>query len=132
QKLVEESPSPAADATLRTRMSEAAIALATAVGYVGAGTCEFIVDQSGAFFFLEVNARLQVEHPVTELVWDVDLVEQQLRVAMGERLALREPAPRGHAIEVRVYAEDVDAGFLPSIGPLLHVRWPEAVRADVG
>src|SRR5437762_1476188 len=131
QKLVEESPSPAADATLRTRMSEAAIALATAVGYVGAGTCEFIVDQSGAFFFLEVNARLQVEHPVTELVWNVDLVEQQLRIAMGERLALQ-ATPQGHAIEARLYAEDPSAGFLPSTGGISYLEWAGGARIDSG
>src|SRR4029077_17218000 len=81
QKVLEESPSPGVDAKPRQRMSDAAVALARAVGYVNAGTCEFIVDPKGEFFFLEVNARLQVEHPVTELVWGVDLVEQQLRIA---------------------------------------------------
>ena len=131
QKVVEETPSPAVDPTLRTRMSEAAMALAKAVGYVNAGTCEFIVDESGEFFFLEVNARLQVEHPVTELVWGVDLVEQQLRIAMGERLAL-DATPRGHAIEVRLYAEDPSGGFLPSTGRIALLEWPDDARIDSG
>ena len=131
QKVVEECPSPAVDATSRAGMSEAAIALATAVGYVGAGTCEFIVDQNGAFFFLEVNARLQVEHPVTELVWNVDLVEQQLRIAMGERLALH-TRPRGHAIEARLYAEDPGVGFLPSTGRISYLEWAGGARIDSG
>lgn len=132
QKVLEETPAPSLVDPQRKALAEAAVAVAQEARYLNAGTVEFAVDDAGDFFFLEVNARLQVEHPVTELVWDVDLVEQQLRVAMGERLALREPAPRGHAIEVRVYAEDVDAGFLPSTGPLLHVRWPDAVRVDAG
>src|SRR5438105_852347 len=131
QKVVEECPSPAVDATSRAGMSEAAIALATAVGYVGAGTCEFIVDQNGAFFFLEVNARLQVEHPVTEPVWHVDLVEQQLRIAMGERLALQ-ATPQGHAIEARLYAEDPSAGFLPSTGRISYLEWAGGARIDAG
>ncbi len=132
QKILEETPAPSLDDTQRHALADAAIALAREAGYTNAGTVEFAVDERGSFHFLEVNARLQVEHPVTELVWDVDLVEQQLRVALGERLALKEPAPRGHAIEVRLYAEDVDAGFLPSTGPLLHVRWPEGIRVDAG
>ncbi len=132
QKVLEETPAPALDERQRKTIAEAAVAVAREAKYLGAGTVEFAVDDKGAFFFLEVNARLQVEHPVTELVWDVDLVEQQLRIAQGERLALREPAPRGHAIEVRLYAEDVAAGFLPSTGRLLHVRWPEGVRVDAG
>jgi len=131
QKVIEETPSPAVDATLRARMSEAAVALAKAVGYVNAGTCEFIVDQNGEFFFLEVNARLQVEHPVTELVWGVDLVEQQLRIAMGERLAL-DAAPRGHAIEARLYAEDPASGFLPSTGRIAVLEWADGARIDSG
>ena len=132
QKVLEETPAPSLDDGPRKAMSDAAIALARQAGYTNAGTAEFAVDERGDFFFLEVNARLQVEHPVTELVWDVDLVEQQLRIAMGERLALGEPAPRGHAIEMRLYAEDVDAGFLPSTGRLVHVRWPEGIRVDAG
>ena len=129
QKVLEETPSPGVDATLRARMSDAAVALAKAVGYVNAGTCEFVVDQGGEFFFLEVNARLQVEHPVTELVWSVDLVEQQLRIAMGERLAL-DPKPRGHAIEVRLYAEDPASGFLPSTGRVSFLEWSDGARID--
>jgi len=131
QKVVEETPSPAVDPKLRARMSEAAIALAKAVGYVNAGTCEFIVDQRGAFFFLEVNARLQVEHPVTELVWGVDLVEQQLRIAMREPLSL-EATPRGHAIEARLYAEDPASGFLPSTGRIALLEWADGPRIDSG
>lgn len=132
QKVLEETPAPSLEDGQRKAMSDAAVALARQAAYTNAGTVEFAVDERGEFFFLEVNARLQVEHPVTELVWDVDLVEQQLRIAMGERLALGEPAPRGHAIEMRLYAEDVDAGFLPSTGALVHVRWPEGIRVDAG
>jgi acetyl-CoA/propionyl-CoA carboxylase biotin carboxyl carrier protein len=131
QKVLEETPSPAVDAKLRNRMSDAAVALARTVGYVNAGTCEFIVDANGEFFFLEANARLQVEHPVTEMVWGVDLVEQQLRVAMGERLSLS-PTPHGHAIEVRLYAEDPASGFLPSIGRISFLEWAEGARIDAG
>ena len=131
QKVLEETPSPAIDATLRERMSAAALRVAERVGYTNAGTCEFIVDERGDFFFLEVNARLQVEHPVTEAAFGVDLVEQQLRIAQGERLALHLGAPRP-AVEVRVYAEDPSAGFLPSTGRLAHVRWPDGVRVDAG
>jgi len=132
QKIVEETPAPSLEDTQRKALAEAAIAVAREVGYTNAGTVEFIVDERGAFYFLEVNARLQVEHPITELVWDVDLVEQQLRIATGERIALGEPAPRGHAIEARLYAEDVEGGFLPSTGRVAHVRWPDAVRVDAG
>jgi len=131
QKVLEETPSPAVDAALRQRMSAAALAIAERVGYTNAGTCEFIVDERGDFFFLEANARLQVEHPVTEAAFGVDLVEQQLRIAQGERLDLRLGVPRP-AVEVRVYAEDPAAGFLPSTGRLAHVRWPDGVRVDAG
>ncbi len=131
QKVLEESPSPAVDAKLRTRMSDAAVALAKAVGYVNAGTCEFIVDPRGSFFFLEVNARLQVEHPVTEEVWGVDLVEQQLRIAMGERLSV-DAKPAGHAIEVRLYAEDPASGFLPATGHISYVAWADGARIESG
>ncbi len=132
QKVLEETPAPSLNDAQRKAVSDAAVAVARGVGYVGAGTVEFAVDERDQFFFLEVNARLQVEHPVTELVWDLDLVEQQLRIVQGERLLLGEPAPRGHAIEVRLYAEDVEAGFLPSTGPLLHVAWPDGIRVDAG
>ncbi|HEV8229931.1 MAG TPA: biotin/lipoyl-containing protein, partial [Candidatus Limnocylindria bacterium] len=132
QKILEETPAPSLEDSHRRSLAEAAVAVAREAKYVNAGTVEFIVDPKGRFAFLEVNARLQVEHPVTELVWDIDLVEQQLRIALGERLSLGEPAPRGHAIEVRLYAEDVEGGFLPSTGRLAHVRWPDGVRVDSG
>jgi acetyl/propionyl-CoA carboxylase alpha subunit len=132
QKIVEEAP--IADHKQSERMAAAAIAIAREAGYRNAGTVEFVVDAKGAFFFLEVNARLQVEHPVTEVVFEVDLVEQQLRIAQGGRLDLRPARPRGHAVEARVYAEDPGAGFLPSTGRLVHVRWPDepGVRVDAG
>jgi 3-methylcrotonyl-CoA carboxylase alpha subunit len=134
QKIVEEAPAPMADETRRERMAASAIAIAREARYRNAGTVEFVVDDK-SFFFLEVNARLQVEHPVTELVWGVDLVEQQLRIAMGERLDLhtKRDGPQ-HAVEARVYAEDPAAGFLPSTGRLVHVRWPDSVglRVDAG
>jgi acetyl/propionyl-CoA carboxylase alpha subunit len=115
-------------------MGERAVALARAVGYVSAGTVEMIMDERGEFFFLEMNTRLQVEHPVTELVTGLDIVELQLRVAGGEPLALRQEDVRlaGHAIEARVYAEDADAGFVPATGSLGLVRFPAGVRVDHG
>jgi acetyl/propionyl-CoA carboxylase alpha subunit len=133
QKIVEEAPAPVADEKQRERMAAAATAVAREAAYLNAGTVEFVVDERGQFYFLEVNARLQVEHPVTEMVFGVDLVEQQLRIAQGERLDLR-PKPQGNAVEARVYAEDPAAGFLPSTGRLVHVRWPdrEGVRVDAG
>ncbi len=132
QKILEETPAPSLEDEQRKALADAAVAIAREAKYTNAGTAEFIVDAKGRFAFLEVNARLQVEHPVTELVWDIDIVEQQLRVAMGERLSLGEPAPRGHAIEVRLYAEDVEGGFLPATGRIAHIRWPEGIRIDAG
>jgi len=126
QKLIEESPSVAVDADLRARMGEAAVRAASAVGYQSAGTCEFLLTPDGAFYFLEMNTRLQVEHTVTELVYGVDLVRQQFSVARGEPLALPPWAaePRGWAIECRITAEDPFAEFLPAGGTIHYLRVP--------
>ncbi|HEX3650674.1 MAG TPA: biotin carboxylase N-terminal domain-containing protein [Pseudonocardiaceae bacterium] len=133
QKIVEEAPSPFLDEPTRQRMGQAAVDAAKVVGYTGAGTVEFIVsaDRPDEFFFMEMNTRLQVEHPVTELVTGIDLVEQQLRVAAGERLTVSAGPPSGHAIEVRVYAEDPSRGFLPTGGRVLALREPvDRLRVD--
>jgi excisionase family DNA binding protein len=136
QKVLEETPSPAVGRATRTKLTEAALALAAEVGYVSAGTCEFLLDDDGSVFFLEMNTRLQVEHPVTELVTGRDLVADQLRIAAGEPLGFgqRDARPSGHAIEVRLYAEDAEAGFLPATGPILALRWPpgDGIRVDAG
>ncbi len=133
QKILEESPSPTIDAATRARMGEAAVTAARAVGYVNAGTVEFIYS-NGEFFFLEMNTRLQVEHPVTELVYGVDLVVEQLRIAAGERLELRQEqlVPAGHAIECRVNAERYAKSFMPSPGQVTGYREPSGpgVRVD--
>ncbi len=133
QKVIEESPSPAVDPALQARMTEAALALTKAVRYRGAGTIEFLLDRDGAFYFLEMNTRLQVEHPVTERVTGLDLVRGQLVVAAEGRLpwAQQEIRLLGHAVEARVYAEDAARGFLPQSGTLARLRWPEASLARV-
>jgi acetyl-CoA/propionyl-CoA carboxylase, biotin carboxylase, biotin carboxyl carrier protein len=134
QKVLEEAPGPTVDADLRHRLTSAAVALAREVGYTNAGTVEFLLDSAtGDFYFLEMNTRLQVEHPVTELVCGgIDLVEEQLRVAAGAPLSLRQQdlAIHGHAIEARVYAEDSFGGFLPQAGTASLVRWASMVRVD--
>jgi acetyl-CoA carboxylase biotin carboxylase subunit len=135
QKVLEESPSAAVDSKLRARLAEAAVAVAKAAGYTNAGTVEFLLDEDGRFYFLEVNARLQVEHPVTEMVAGVDLVRWQIRIATGAPLTLSSRdtlTPAGHAIECRVYAEDPDAGFLPSPGRITSLRAPSGpgIRDD--
>ncbi len=137
QKVLEEAPSPGMSEERRAAMSKAACDAARAVDYVGAGTVEFIVEQSGSFHFMEMNTRLQVEHPVTEMVTGLDLVEWQLRVAAGQPLPLAQEqlAIRGHALEARIYAEDPAHDFLPSTGKLVHVRTPAEsahVRIDTG
>ncbi len=130
QKVLEESPSPALDPDLRAQMSDAAVRFARAIRYVGAGTAEFMVDGRD-FFFLELNGRIQVEHPVTEAVSGVDLVQWQLRIARGERLVLRNTVLQGHAVEVRLYAEDPRT-FLPQAGRIERLRLPSSVRVDAG
>ncbi len=136
QKVLEETPSPAVRTATRRQLTEAAMTLGRAVGYVSAGTCEFLLDDRGDVFFLEMNTRLQVEHPVTELVTGRDLVADQIRIAAGEPIGFtqRDVRPRGHAIEVRLYAEDAEAGFLPATGRILALRWPsgDGIRVDAG
>ena len=139
QKVIEEAPAPGMTPEMRSAMGAAAVKAAEAIGYKGAGTVEFIVDGSGplrpdGFFFMEMNTRLQVEHPVTEAITGVDLVAWQLRVAAGEPLpaAQADLSITGHAFEARLYAEDVPAGFLPATGVLTHLRFPQQTRADSG
>jgi geranyl-CoA carboxylase alpha subunit len=136
QKVIEEAPSPAVDAELRARMGAVAVQVAEAIDYVGAGTVEFLLGDDGQFYFLEMNTRLQVEHPVTEAITGLDLVEWQIRVARGERLPRlqRDIGHSGHAIEARLYAEDPEGGFLPQSGRLHAWRAPRAsgVRVDHG
>ena len=133
QKVVEEAPSVALDAQKRAAMGKAAVELGVAVGYIGAGTVEFIADQQGNFYFLEVNTRLQVEHPVTELTTGLDLVREQIRIARGEHLGYTEAPPqKGAAIEVRLCAEDPEKDYLPTTGTLHAVDIPPTIRADVG
>jgi acetyl/propionyl-CoA carboxylase alpha subunit len=136
QKIVEECPSPAVDDDLRDALTAAAVAAGWAIGYTGAGTVEFVLDRDGGFYFLEMNTRLQVEHPVTEEVTGLDLVELQLRIAEGEPLpaSARQARISGHAIEVRLYAEDVPAGFVPTTGTLHRFAFPAAsgIRIDTG
>lgn len=134
QKVFEEAPGPTITEAVRQAMGEAAVAAAKAVNYEGAGTVEFLLADNGEFFFLEMNTRIQVEHPVTEMVTGVDIVREQLRIATGEPMSCDRLQMRGHAIEVRLYAEDPENGFLPSIGPLAVFRAPEGpgVRLDTG
>src|ERR1700716_1328258 len=131
QKVVEEAPSPLLDAATRAAMGEQAVALATAVGYDSAGTVEVVAGQDKSFYFLEMNTRLQVEHPVTELIAGIDLVEQMIRVAAGEPLAIKQSDVKmqGWAVETRIYAEDPYRNFLPSIGRLKRYRPPPETRA---
>lgn len=134
QKVIEEAPAPGMTPERRQEMGEAAVAAAKAVGYVGAGTVEFIAEPDGRFYFMEMNTRLQVEHPVTEMITGFDLVEWQLRVAAGKPLPAEQDELfiEGHAMEVRIYAENPENGFLPSIGTLRNLRFPEHVKFEIG
>lgn len=136
QKIVEETPSPALDEVRRREICDTAAGISRSAGYSNAGTVEFIYGMGGEFYFLEMNTRLQVEHPVTEQLLGIDLVAEQLRVAAGDHLSFTQDdlKPRGHAIEFRVYAEDAAAGYLPTTGPILLLREPtgEGVRVDTG
>ncbi len=132
QKLIEETPSPAVDEALRKKMGDAAVAAARAINYEGAGTIEFLLDKNGEFYFMEMNTRIQVEHPVTEERYDVDIVKEQILVAAGESLAGRTFAPKGHSIECRINAEDPEHMFRPSPGQLqvFHTPGGHGVRVD--
>jgi 3-methylcrotonyl-CoA carboxylase alpha subunit len=137
QKILEEAPAPGMTYARRREMGDAAVSAAKAVGYVGAGTVEFIAEPDGRFYFMEMNTRLQVEHPVTEMITGLDLVEWQLRIAAGEKLPLTQErlSISGHAVEARIYAEDPARGFLPAAGRISHLREPAAsghVRVDSG
>jgi 3-methylcrotonyl-CoA carboxylase alpha subunit len=134
QKVIEESPSPAVDDVLRARLTADAVALTRAIRYRGLGTMEFLLTPKREFYFLEMNTRLQVEHPVTEAITGLDLVRLQLEIAASGELPLAQEAVarRGHAIEARVYAEDAARNFLPQAGRAIKVRWPEGVRVDAG
>ena len=136
QKIIEETPSPIMTPSLREEMTSAALRLARAVGYTSAGTVEFVVTSDGQFYFLEMNTRLQVEHPITELVTRIDIVTWQIRLAAGEALTLEQDrlTQRGHSIECRIYAEDPANGFLPSIGEIAFYRDPNGpgIRVDAG
>jgi acetyl-CoA carboxylase biotin carboxylase subunit len=134
QKVVEECPSPVVDAKLREQLGETAIRAAKAVGYYSAGTIEFLMGPDRQFYFLEMNTRLQVEHPVTEMVWGIDLVKEQLRIARGEKLMLSDIKPSGHAIECRIYAEDPARNFAPSPGLIRYINLPQGpgVRNENG
>lgn len=136
QKLLEESPSPALDDKLRKEMGDAAISIARAAGYYSAGTVEFLLDAERKFYFMEMNTRIQVEHPVTEMVTGIDLIEQMIRIAQDEKLGFTQEDVRleGHAIEFRINAEDVQSGFSPSLGTIEKISWPEGdhIRVDTG
>jgi len=137
QKVLEETPSPLLDDDTRRAMGEVAVRAAKAVGYTNAGTVEFVVDENKNFYFLEMNTRLQVEHPITEMVTGIDLVKEQIKIASGERLSFsqKDIKPRGASIECRIYAEDPDNNFLPSTGKIVHYQAPEGglgVRLDSG
>ncbi|HET7169448.1 MAG TPA: biotin carboxylase N-terminal domain-containing protein, partial [Candidatus Limnocylindrales bacterium] len=136
QKILEEAPSPAVDGATRQRMGAAALRLAGAVGYESAGTCEFLLDDRGGVLFLEMNTRLQVEHPVTESITGRDLVADQIRIAAGGPLGVSQADVGivGHAVEVRLYAEDAEHGFLPATGRIERLRWPtgDGIRVDAG
>jgi acetyl/propionyl-CoA carboxylase alpha subunit len=135
QKVLEECPSPVVSPELRARKEDSAVAAARSVDYVSAGTVEFLLASDGRFFFLEMNTRIQVEHPVTEMVYGVDLVAEMIRIALGEPMSVpARPEPRGHAVECRIYAEDPARGFAPSPGTIERLRWPQGpgVRVDSG
>lgn len=136
QKIIEEAPSPSVDASLREAMGQAALNAVRAAGYVNAGTVEFLLDHDGKFYFLEVNTRLQVEHPITEMITGIDLVRQQINIASGLPLSFKQQdlCFQGHAIECRIYAEDPQAGFIPSAGKILFLKEPlgPGIRVDSG